>query len=80
MATFGENIQTVADKLNIVADKLTAINTSLETIAGAIADGKLIVDPALTEAIKDLQFNSEMLDLGEIRLVFNGKALTIEGV
>jgi hypothetical protein len=72
MATFNANVQ-------IIADKLTAINTSLETIAGAIADGKITVDPALIAAVKDLQFNSEVLDLGEIRLVFNGKSLTIEG-
>ena len=79
MSTFNANIQVIADKLVIVADKLTAINTSLQTIAGAVADGKLIVDPALTAAIQDLQFNSEILDLGDIRLVFSGKTFTIEG-
>jgi hypothetical protein len=80
MATFNQNMQVVADKLVIVAEKLTAINTSLETIAGAIADGKITVDPALVEAVQALAFNGIDFDLGDLIIRLTGKTPIIEGI
>jgi len=71
MPTFGENLTTIADKL-------TEINTSLQTISAAIQSGTLTIDPALIEAIKDLQFNGETFDLGEAKIVCQGRTFSIE--
>lgn len=71
MANFGANIQ-------IIADKLTEINTSLQTISAAIQSGTLTIDPELIDAINSLAFNGEVLDLGEAKIVCQGKAFSIE--
>lgn len=80
MASFGANIQTVADNLVIVADKLTAINTSLQTIAGSIQGGQLTVDPALIEAIQSLAYNGTEFDLGDLIIRLTGKTPIITGI
>lgn len=67
MATLDEHVEIIAARITSIDATLTALNTSLQT---------------LTTAIQDLQYNNEILDLGEIRLVFSGKAgktLSLEG-
>jgi hypothetical protein len=70
MATFSEN-------MTVIAEKLTGINSSLQTIAGAIGEGKLTIDPDLIAAVQDLKFNGQEIDFGTFRLRFDGKTASI---
>jgi hypothetical protein len=69
MATFGANI-------NTIAEKLTDINVSLQTIAGAIQGGKITIDlTGVEQALRDLQFNGMLFKVGNRSIYFDGKLI-----
>lgn len=58
MATFNENIATIAAKL-------TSIDNALTTISVSMQNGAAIDLTELIRAVKDLQFNGSVFDFGE---------------